>query len=55
MPESSPDGSREFEAGMESVRKNIFIWKYKERLGKNSVEEKIEKRGCNSFVYIESQ
>ena len=46
MPGSSPGGSREFEAGMESVRKNLFIWKYKERLGKNSVVGKlVEKRG----------
>ena len=43
---SSPSGSREFEAGMESARKDLFTQRYKERLGKNSVVGKlVEKRG----------
>ena len=43
---SSPGGSREFEGGTESVRKNSFIWKYKERLGKNSVVGKLVEKRC---------
>ena len=41
LPESSPGGSREFEAETESARNNSFIYKYKKRLGKNSVVGKL--------------
>ena len=55
MPGSSPGGSREFEAGMALARKNSFVYKYKIRLGKNSVVGKFsgEKR-LNNLVYKES-
>ena len=46
VPGSSPGGSREFEAGTESARKDLLTQRYKERLGKNSVVGKlVEKRG----------
>ena len=46
LPGSSPSGSREFEVGTESVRKDLFTQRYKEKLGKNSVVGKlVEKRG----------
>ena len=36
VPGSSPGGSREFKVGMVLVRKNLFIQRYKTRLGRNS-------------------
>ena len=46
LPGSSPSGSREFKAGAELVKKDLFIQRYKKRLGKNSVIRKlVEKRG----------
>ena len=56
MPGSSPGGSREFKAGTELARKDLFTQRYKERLEKNSVVGKlVEKKRLNNLVYLEYQ
>ena len=52
---SCPGGSRVIRSGDGVARKNLFIQKYKERLGRNSVVGKFsgEKR-LNNLVYRES-
>ena len=56
VPGSSPGGSREFKVGTALARENLFIWRYKIRLGRNSIVGKLsgEKR-LNNLVYVESQ
>ena len=46
LPGSSPGGSREFKAGTESARKDLFTQRNKERLGRNSVVGKLVEKRC---------
>ena len=56
LPGSSPGGSREFEAGTALARKDLFIYRYKIRLGRNSVVGKFSgEKMLNNLVYVESQ
>ena len=46
FPRSSPGGSRVSKVGTESVRKDLFTQRYKEKLGKNSVVGKLVEKSC---------
>ena len=55
---SSPGGSRVIRRGDEIgvLGKNLFNYRYKERLEKNSVVGKlVEKKRLNNLVYVEYQ
>ena len=58
MPGSSPGGSRVIQRGdrIGILGKNLFDYRYKERLEKNSVVGKlVEKKMLNNLVYVEYQ
>ena len=55
---SSPGGSRVIRRGdgISILGKNLFNYRYKERLEKNSVVGKlVEKKRLNNLVYVEYQ
>ena len=58
LPGSSPGGSRIIRSGdgVGVLGKNLFNYRYKERLEKNSVVGKlVEKKRLNNLVYVEYQ
>ena len=58
LPKSSPGGSRVIQSGdgVGILGKNLFNYRYKERLEKNSVVGKlVEKKRLNNLVYVENQ
>ena len=58
MPGSSPSGSRVIRRGdgIGVLGKNLFNYRYKERLERNSVVGKlVEKKRLNNLVYVEYQ
>ena len=58
MPGSSPGGSRVIRSGdrIGVLGKNLFNYRYRERLERNSVVGKlVEKKRLNNLVYMEYQ
>ena len=56
LPRSSPGGSRVIQRGdgIGILGKNLFNYRYKERLERNSVVGKlVEKKRLNNLVYME--